>query len=129
MDPGDRKEIEMEYVRAFCVGGAICICVQILMEKTKLLPGRIMVLLVCMGTILGALGLYRPFAEYAGAGASVPLIGFGNVLWEGVRDAVDEKGALGIFTGGLKSCAGGIAAALVFSYLGALLFEPKMKES
>lgn len=118
----------MDYIRAFCVGGAICALVQILMEKTKLLPGRIMVLLVCLGTVLGAVGIYGPFQEYAGAGASVPLLGFGNTLWKGVKEAVDKDGFLGIFKGGFTASAVGISAALVFSYLASLLFEPKMKE-
>ena len=118
----------MDYIRAFCVGGAICALVLILMVKTKLLPGRIMVLLVCLGTILGAVGIYGPFQEYAGAGASVPLLGFGNTLWKGVKEAVDKDGFLGIFKGGFTASAVGISAALVFSYLASLLFEPKMKE-
>ena len=79
----------MDYVKAFVVGGLICVLVQILMEKTKLMPGRIMVLLVCTGAVLGAVGLYQPFADWAGAGATVPLLGFGNVLWKGVKEAVD----------------------------------------
>ena len=118
----------MDYVKAFLVGGTICALVQILMDKTKLMPGRIMVLLVCSGVILGALGIYAPFSEWAGAGASVPLLGFGNLLWKGVREAIAEKGFLGVFQGGLTSSAGGITAALVFSYIGALIFEPKMKK-
>ena len=90
----------MDYVNAFWVGGLICALVQILMEKTKMLPGRIMVLLVCLGTLLGAIQVYEPFVEFAGAGASVPLLGFGNVLWKGVKEAVDQYGFLGIFMGG-----------------------------
>ena len=93
----------MDYINAFWVGGAICALVQILMEKTKMLPGRIMVMLVCLGALLGALGIYQPFIEFAGAGASVPLPGFGNTLFKGVKEAVDEYGFLGIFLGGLKS--------------------------
>ncbi|MGN0483373.1 MAG: stage V sporulation protein AE [Lachnospiraceae bacterium] len=118
----------MEYWNAFWVGGLICALVQILMEKTKLLPGRIMVLLVCAGAVLGALGIYQPFQDFAGAGASVPLLGFGNTLWKGVKEAVDQKGLLGIFEGGLSASAVGISAALIFSYLASLIFEPKMKE-
>ena len=118
----------MSYVNAFWVGGLICALVQILMEKTKLMPGRIMVLLVCSGAVLSAIGIYEPFAEFAGAGASVPLLGFGNVLWKGIKEAVDEKGFLGLFTGGLKASAVGISAALVFSYLASRIFEPKMKD-
>jgi stage V sporulation protein AE len=118
----------MEYVKAFLVGGAICALVQILMEKTKLLPGRIMVLLVCTGTVLGFLGLYEPFVNFAGAGASVPLLGFGNVLWSGMQKAVDQDGFLGIFRGGFTASAAGISAALVFGYLASLIFQPKMKK-
>ena len=82
----------MDYINAFWVGGLICALAQILMEKTKMLPGRIMVLIVCLGAVLGAVGIYEPFMEYAGAGASVPLLGFGNVLWKGVKEAVDANG-------------------------------------
>ena len=118
----------MEYVKAFLVGGALCALVQILMDKTKLMPGRIMVLLVVGGTILGAIGVYPPFLEWAGAGASVPLTGFGNLLFKGVREGVDKDGFLGIFTGGLTAGAGGITAALLFGYAASLIFKPKMKE-
>lgn len=117
----------MEYVNAFWVGGLICALTQILMEKTKMLPGRIMVLLVCSGAVLGAIGIYQPLIDYAGAGASVPLLGFGNTLWKGVKEAVDSEGLLGIFMGGFKASAVGICAALVFGYLASLIFEPKMK--
>ena len=96
----------MDYVNAFWVGGLICALVQVLMEKTKLMPGRIMVLLVCSGAVLGFLGLYQPFQEYAGAGAGVPLLGFGNVLMKGVKEAVDEQGFLGIVCGRLKGGSG-----------------------
>ena len=118
----------MDYINAFWVGGAICALVQILMEKTKMLPGRIMVLLVCLGALLGALQIYEPFAEFAGAGASVPLLGFGNVLWKGVKEAVDQNGFLGIFMGGFKASAVGISSALIFSYLASIIFQPKMKK-
>lgn len=118
----------MDYINAFWVGGLICALVQILMEKTKLLPGRIMVMLVCLGALLGALQIYEPFLKFAGAGASVPLLGFGNVLWKGVKEAVDANGFLGIFLGGLKASAAGISAALIFSYLASLIFQPKMKK-
>ncbi|MGN0275994.1 MAG: stage V sporulation protein AE [Hominisplanchenecus sp.] len=118
----------MDYINAFWVGGLICALVQILLEKTKLMPGRVMVILVCTGAVLGALNIYQPFVEYAGAGASVPLLGFGNVLWKGVKEAVDQYGFIGIFMGGLKASAVGISAALVFSYLASLIFDPKMKE-
>ena len=118
----------MDYLNAFWLGGLICALVQILMEKTKLMPGRIMVLLVCTGAVLGALGIYGPFLEFAGAGASVPLLGFGNTLFQGVKEAVDESGILGPFTGGFRAGAAGTAAALVFGYLASLLFSPKMKK-
>ena len=118
----------MDYLNAFWVGGLICALVQILMEKTKMLPGRIMVLLVCLGAVLGALQVYQPFVEFAGAGASVPLLGFGNVLWKGVKEAVDQNGFLGIFMGGFKSSAVGISAALIFGYLASIIFQPQMKK-
>ena len=118
----------MDYVNAFWVGGLICALVQILMEKTKMLPGRIMVLLVCLGTLLGAIQVYEPFVEFAGAGASVPVLGFGNVLWKGVKEAGDQYGFLGIFMGGFQASAVGISAALVFGYLASLIFQPKMKK-
>ena len=118
----------MDYINAFWVGGLICLLVQILMEKTKLLPGRIMVLLVCTGAVLGAAQIYEPFMKFAGAGASVPLLGFGNTLWKGVKEAVDEFGFIGIFMGGFKASAVGISAALVFGYLASIFFQPKMKK-
>lgn len=118
----------MDYVNAFWVGGLICALVQILLEKTTLLPGRVMVLLVCTGTVLGAVGIYEPLIKFAGAGASVPLLGFGNTLWKGVKEAVDQAGFLGLFQGGFKASAVGISAALIFSYLASWLFEPKMKD-
>ena len=117
----------MDYVTAFWVGGLICAVVQILMEKTKMMPGRIMVLLVCTGVVLGAIGIYEPFAEFSGAGATVPLLGFGNTLWKGVMEGVQKDGMLGIFTGGLTASAGGICAALVFGYIASLIWQPKMK--
>ena len=117
----------MDYVTAFWVGGLICAVVQILMEKTKMMPGRIMVLLVCTGVVLGAIGIYEPFARFAGAGATVPRLGFGNTLWKGVMEGVQKDGMLGIFTGGLTASAGGICAALVFGYIASLIWQPKMK--
>ena len=117
----------MDYINAFWVGGLICALVQILMEKTKMMPGRIMVLLVCGGAVLGAVGIYQPLIDYAGAGASVPLLGFGNTLWKGIKEAVDAEGFLGIFMGGFTASAVGISAALVFGYLASLIFDPKMK--
>lgn len=117
----------MEYLKAFAVGGAFCVIGQILIDKTKLTPARILVSYVVIGVILGGIGLYEPLSEFAGAGASVPLTGFGNLLAKGVREAVDEKGFLGIFTGGLKSTAGGIAAAIFAGLLVSLIFRPKDK--
>ena len=117
----------MDYIKAFLVGGLICAAVQVLMEKTKLLPGRIMVLLVCSGAVLSFLGIYPTFVEFAGAGASVPLTGFGNILALGVQKAVDENGFLGIFTGGLKAAAGGITMATTAGLLVGILFRPKDK--
>ena len=116
---------QMDYVNAFWVGGLVCALVQILMEKTKMLPGRIMVSRVCTGAVLQ---LYEPFQEFAGAGASVPLLGFGNTLWKGVKEAVESDGFIGIFMGGFKASAVGISAALVFGYLASLIFQPKMKK-
>ena len=118
----------MDYVLAFVVGGVICALVQILMEKTKMMPGRIMVLLVCSGAVLSAVGLYPKFTDWAGAGATVPLFGFGNTLYKGVKEAVDMYGFLGIFIGGFKAGAAGISAALIFGYIASLFFNPKMKK-
>ena len=117
----------MEYLNAFVIGGLICALVQILLEKTKMMPGRIMVLLVVLGTVISFMGGYEPFMEFAGAGASVPLLGFGNVLMKGVKEAVDENGFLGLFMGGFKAGAVGTSAALIFGYLASLIFKPKMK--
>lgn len=118
----------MDYVKAFLIGGIICALAQILMEKTKMLPGRIMVLLVCLGAVLGAIGIYQPFSEWAGAGANVPLLGFGNVLWTGIKEAVDKDGFIGIFKGGFTASAVGISGALVLSYIASLIVDPKMKK-
>lgn len=117
----------MDYLKAFLVGGILCAIGQILIDKTKLTPARILVSYVVIGVLLGAVGLYEPFTEFAGAGASVPLTGFGNILAKGVREAVDEKGFLGIFIGGLKASAGGITVAIVSGLLASLLFRPKDK--
>ena len=117
----------MDYLKSFLIGGAICLVGQLLIDKTKLTPARILVSYVVAGVILGAVGVYGPFAEFAGAGAAVPLTGFGNTLAKGVREAVDEQGFLGIFTGGLKATAGGITAAILAGLLAALLFRPKDK--
>ena len=118
----------MDYVKAFLMGGLICLAVQAVMDNTKLMPGRIMVGLVVLGGILGFAGVYEPFARWAGAGASVPLLGFGNTLWKGVREGMEAEGLLGVFKGGLTATAGGICGALVFSFLAALIFQPRMKE-
>ena len=118
----------MEYLQAFWVGGLICLLAQILLDRTKMMPGRIMVLLVCTGAVLSFLTLFQPLLDYAGAGASVPLIGFGHLLFNGVKEAINEKGILGLFMGGLKACATGISAALIFGYLSGLVFKPRMKK-
>lgn len=118
----------MDYVIAFVVGGIICALAQLLMDKTKMLPGRIMVLLVCTGVVLGAIGIYQPFSEWAGAGANVPLMGFGNTLWNGMKEAIDKEGFIGIFKGGFTACSVGVSAALVFSYIASLIFDSKMKK-
>lgn len=117
----------MTYLWAFLIGGIICAAGQVLIDYTKLTPARILVCLVVAGVILGGIGIYKPIADLAGAGASVPLTGFGYLLSKGIRDAIDQYGFLGIFTGGLTACAGGVAAALIFGLLMAALFKPKSK--
>ncbi len=117
----------MDWIKAFISGGLLCLIGQILIDYTKLTPARILTGYVVAGVIMSALGLYEPFVEFAGAGASVPLTGFGHLLADGVRDAVDENGLLGIFTGGISSAAGGITAALLFGLLASLIFKPKDK--
>lgn len=117
----------MDYLKAFLLGGVICAIGQILIDKTKLTPARILVLYVVGGVVLGALGLYQPLIDWGGAGATVPLTGFGNTLAKGVKEAVQEDGLLGVIIGGVKAAAGGITAAVVFGYLAALLFKPKDK--
>ena len=117
----------MDYLKAFLVGGLICAIGQVLIDRTKLTPARILTAFVVAGVALGGLGLYEPVAEFAGAGASVPLTGFGYLLAKGVREAVNEKGFLGVFTGGLTACAGGIAAAMVFGVVMAALFRARSK--
>ena len=118
----------MDYLKAFLVGGAICAAVQILMDCTKLMPGRIMVILVCLGTVLGAVGIYEPFAKWAGAGASVTLSGFGNLLFKGIKKSLTEEGFIGLFKGGFTASAVGISAALIFSYIASWIFDPKLKD-
>ena len=117
----------MTFLKAFLVGGIICMIGQILIDKTKLMPGRILVLYVCMGCLLGGLGIYDPIEKWGGAGATVPLTGFGNALAVGVMKEVDTVGILGALTGGLKAGAGGITAAILFAFLVALLSNPKEK--
>ena len=117
----------VEYVKAFAVGGALCLLGQILIDKTKLTPARILVSYVVIGVLLGALGLYQPIVDFAGAGASVPLTGFGNTLAKGVREAIQRDGFLGIFTGGLTASAGGITAAVAAGLLASILFKAKDK--
>ena len=117
----------MEYVKAFLVGGAICVIAQLLIDYTKLTPAKILVSFVVLGVILGGIGLYEPLVKFAGAGASVPLLGFGNTLARGVREAVAEKGFLGVLTGGLKATAGGITVAIVAGLLVSLIFKPRDK--
>lgn len=121
----------MDYIKAFLIGGMICALAQVLLDRTRLMPGRVMVLLVVSGCILGFAGVYEPFARWAGAGASVPLLGFGNTLWKGVKEGIEKEGLeglLGIFKGGLTASSAGICGALVFGYLSSLVFQPKLKE-
>ena len=120
-------DIFLSLLKAFIAGGAICLIGQVLMDTTKLTPGRILVAFVVLGVALTAVGVYEPFAEWAGAGATVPLTGFGNLLAEGVRESVDEKGLLGIFMGGLTASSAGITAAMVFGVVCAAIFRPKQK--
>ena len=117
----------MEYLKAFLVGGLLCLVGQVLMDKTKLTPARILVSYVVAGVFLGALGIYKPLAEFAGAGATVPLTGFGYTLAKGVKEAVDQQGFLGIFTGGLKATAGGITTAIFAGLIVSLIFKAKDK--
>ena len=117
----------MDYLKAFLVGGAFCLIGQILIDKTKLTPARILVSYVVIGVILGAVGVYKPLVDFAGAGATVPLTGFGYNLAKGVQEAVDANGFLGIFIGGLKSASGGITAAIIGGLLVSFLFKAKDK--
>lgn len=120
-------DIVLQYIKAFAVGGLLCLVGQLLIDHTSLTPARILTSYVVAGVLLGALGLYQPLADFAGAGATVPLTGFGNLIAKGVREAVAEEGLLGVFTGGLTASAGGISAAIFFALLAALLFRPKDK--
>ena len=118
----------LDYLKAFLTGGAICAAGQILIDRTALTPARILTGFVVLGVMLGALGVYEPFLQWAGAGASVPLTGFGNTLAKGAKKAVEERGLLGSFTGGLSASSGGIAAAVFFGYLAAVIFKPREKK-
>ena len=118
----------LQLLKCFVVGGAICVIGQILIDKTKLTPARILVMFVTVGAILGGLGIYQYLVDFAGAGATVPLTGFGYNLSKGTIKAVQETGLLGAFTGGLKASAGGIAAAVFFGYIASLISKPKMKK-
>jgi len=115
----------MDYIKAFIVGGLICVVAQILLDKTKLTMPKILVSFVVIGCILSALGLYQPLVDFAGAGATVPLPGFGHVLARGVINEINEAGFMGVFTGAFKAMAGGVAAVIVFSYVASLIFNPK----
>ena len=117
----------MDYLKAFLVGGGICLLAQLLIDYTKLTPAKILVSFEVLGVILGGIGIYQPLVDFAGAGASVPLLGFGNTLARGVREAVQEDGFLGILTGGLKATAGGITVAITAGLLASLIFKPKDK--
>ena len=117
----------MDYLKAFLVGGTLCLIGQILIDKTKLTPARILVSYVVIGVFLGAVGVYKPLADFAGAGATVPLTGFGYSLAKGVKEAVQQDGFLGIFTGGLKATAGGITVAIISGLIVSLIFKPKDK--
>jgi stage V sporulation protein AE len=121
-------EMFFAYLKTFLIGGALCAVGQILVDRTRLTPARILTSYVVAGVILGGLGLYQPFAEWSGAGATVPLTGFGNTLASGVREAVKETGLIGAFTGGFTAAAAGICAAVFFGYIAALLCKPKEKK-
>ena len=128
MDWKSIGEAVLPYLKAFLVGGIFCIIAQVLIDKTKLTPARILVIYVVAGVILGAVGLYRPIADFGGAGATTPLTGFGYLIAKGVKKAVEEKGLLGALTGPLTAAAGGTAAALVFGYAVTLIAKGKAKE-
>lgn len=119
----------MDYINAFLVGGLVCALVQILLDRTKLLPGRVMVLLVVTGAVLSFVGVFEPIAEYAGSGITVPLLGYGHILMSGVKEAVDENGFIGLFRGGFTNGAVGCAAALIFGYLASLVCSSKTNKA
>lgn len=120
-------DILLQIIRAFLVGGLLCVIAQVLIDKTKLTPARILVSYVVAGVILGAIGIYKPIVDFAGAGATVPLTGFGYLISEGIKEAVDKQGLLGALTGAFTAAAGGISAALVFGYLSAVVFKGKRR--
>lgn len=117
----------MEYIRAFIVGGAICVIGQVILDNTKLTPAHILVTFLTTGVVLGGIGVYEPLVKYGGAGATVPIVGFGYSLAKGAIEGVKTKGLIGAFTGGLQATAGGVAAAILFGYIIALIFSPKTK--
>lgn len=117
----------MDYIKAFLIGGTLCLIGQLLIDKTKLTPARILVCYVVAGVFLSAIGIYQAFADFAGAGAMVPLTGFGHTIAKGVKEAVDKDGILGIFAGGLKASAGGITAAIIFGLIMSLIFKARDK--
>lgn len=119
----------MDYFNAFWVGGIICAAAQILLDRTKMMPGRVMVLLVCIGAVISFFDWYEPFANYAGAGANVPLLGYGNALMKGVKEAVDKDGFIGLFKGGFTNGAVGCSAALIFGYLASFVFKSKVSKT
>lgn len=122
-------ELLMEYGKSFLIGGLLCLIGQILIDRTKLTPARILTTYVALGVLLGGLGIYEPFAKWAGAGATIPLLGFGNTLAKGVRKSVSEQGIIGVFTGGFTSAAGGICAAIFFGLLVSIIFKSKDKNT
>jgi len=117
----------MEYIKAFVVGGLICVIGQVILDNTKLTPAHLLVSFLTAGVILGGIGVYKPLVKFAGAGATVPIVGFGNALAEGAIEGAKTKGVIGAFTGGLQATAGGVAAAILFGYIMALIFKPKTK--
>ncbi|MBU5254606.1 stage V sporulation protein AE [Tissierella praeacuta] len=117
----------MEYIKAFVVGGLICVIGQVILDNTKWTPAHILVSFLTAGVILGGIGVYKPLVKFAGAGATVPIVGFGNALAEGAIEGAKTKGVIGAFTGGLQATAGGVAAAILFGYIMALVFNPKTK--
>ena len=121
-------DLLLTYLRAFLVGGIFCVIAQVLIDRTKLTPARILVTYVVAGVVLGGMGFYKPIVDFAGAGATVPLTGFGFAISKGIREAVDQQGLLGSLTGALKATAGGISAALIFGYLACLIFKGKSKD-